>query len=59
VSEKQPGHSAPIVMKIVKNPNYERGMTQEEIQRFLDAPVQPVGPLRGKRATEEDLDVEA
>lgn len=53
--EGVPGHAAPMEWTLVDDPNDRPGMTPEEIQRFLDRPIDGVGPLRST-STEEETD---
>lgn len=59
MSEPTAGHSAPIQFTVTepgKKPPPSRGMTPDEVQRFLDQPIQGVGSFRGVRdATEEEI----
>lgn len=53
------GHNAPIQFTVTlpgeKKPP-SRGMTPDELQRFLDQPIEGVGSFRGARdATEEEI----
>jgi hypothetical protein len=61
MSEPQGGYNAPIQFEVTtpeerrKKPP-ARGMTVDEVQRFLDQPIQGVGSFRGVRdATEEEM----
>jgi hypothetical protein len=48
-----PGHAAPMEWTLVTNPNEQRGMTSEEVERFLDRPITGMGPLRSEKTREE------
>ena len=57
--EPKGGYNAPIEFTVTlpgeKKPP-ARGMTPDEVQRFLDQPIQGVGSFRGVRdATEEEI----
>lgn len=57
--EPQGGYNAPIQFTVTepgKKPPPARGMTVDEVQRFLDQPIDGVGSFRGVRdATEEEI----
>ena len=59
MSEAQGGYNAPIQFTVTppdKKPPPDRGMSPDEVQRFLDQPIQGVGSFRGARdATEEEI----
>jgi hypothetical protein len=52
VTEGVPGHAAPMKWVLVKNPNDEPGMTPEEIDKFLNRPIEGVGRLPSSNAKE-------
>jgi hypothetical protein len=59
MSEPQGGYNAPIQFTVTppgeKKPP-PRGMTVDEVQRFLDQPIEGVGSFRGVRdATQEEI----
>lgn len=59
MSEPKGGYNAPIEFTVTppeKKPPPSRGMTPDEVQRFLDQPIPGVGSFRGVRdATEEEI----